>query len=52
MCLEIESADFCLATPACGWCEASLKCFPGNKDYAACPVACTNGWVYGVRSLT
>jgi hypothetical protein len=37
LCLNIKDCDFCAANPHCGWCEASLTCFPGNKEYSACP---------------
>ena len=36
LCLNIKDCDYCVANPHCGWCEASLTCFPGNKEYSAC----------------
>jgi hypothetical protein len=50
LCLRIQDCDFCAANIHCGWCEATGRCMPGNKEYAVCPTACVNGWIYDAQS--
>jgi len=52
LCLRIEDCDFCAANIHCGWCEATQRCMPGNKDYSVCPTACVNGWIFEAQSCS
>merc|ERR1719326_1636363 len=43
-CEELGSCSKCAASSVCGWCSASMKCVPGNRDgpadeAAPCPAA-------------